>query len=210
LTKTNTAGYVGSIPVPEVVQGMNAFLLGMRSVNPKATLKFILINSWYDPGKEGDAAKALIDQGCDILTQHTDSPSPLQVSDSRGIKGFGEATDMAKFAPNAQLSASINEWGPYYVKRIQDALDGTWTSSDVWGGFDSGMLRMAPFANMPEDVKALAEQTVADITSGKQKIFVGPLIDQSGKVQVPAGQALDDGGLSSLQWLVEGIQGKLS
>lgn len=210
LTKTNTAGYVGSIPVPEVVQGMNAFLLGMRSVNPKATLKFILINSWYDPGKEGDAAKALIDQGCDILTQHTDSPSPLQVSDSRGIKAFGEATDMAKFAPNAQLSASINEWGPYYVKRIQDALDGTWKSSDVWGGFDSGMLRMAPFANMPDDVKALAEQTVADITSGKQKVFVGPLTDQSGKLQVPAGQALDDGALSSLQWLVEGIQGKLT
>jgi basic membrane protein A and related proteins len=210
LTKTNTAGYVGSIPVPEVVQGMNAFLLGMRSVNPKATLKFILINSWYDPGKEGDAAKALIDQGCDIITQHTDSPSPLQVSDSRGIKAFGEATDMAKFAPNAQLSASINEWGPYYVKRIQDALDGTWKSTDVWGGFDSGMLRMSPFANMPDDVKALAEQTVADITSGKQKIFVGPLTDQSGKVQVAAGQVMDDGALSSLQWLVEGVQGKLS
>lgn len=210
LTKTNTAGYVGSIPVPEVVQGMNAFLLGMRSVNPKGTLKFILINSWYDPGKEGDAAKALIDQGCDIITQHTDSPSPLQVSESRGVKAFGEATDMAKFAPNTELSANINEWGPYYIKRIQDVLDGTWKSSDVWGGFDSGLLRMSPFTNMPDDVKALAEQTVADITSGKQKIFVGPLTDQSGKVQVPAGQAMDDGALSSLQWLVEGIQGKLT
>jgi basic membrane protein A and related proteins len=210
LTKTNTAGYVGSIPVPEVVQGMNAFLLGMRSVNPKGTLKFILINSWYDPGKEGDAAKALIDQGCDIITQHTDSPSPLQVSESRGVKAFGEATDMAKFAPNTELSANINEWGPYYIKRIQDVLDGTWKSSDVWGGFDSGMLRMSPFTNMPDDVKALAEQTVADITSGKQKIFVGPLTDQSGKVQVPAGQGMDDGALSSLQWLVEGIQGKLT
>ena len=193
LTKTGVAGYVGSIAVPEVVQGMNAFLLGMRSVNPKARLKFILINSWYDPGKEGDAAKALIDQGCDIITQHTDSPTPLQVAESRGILAFGEATDMAKFAPKSELSANVNVWGPYYIKRVQAVLDGTWTSSDVWGGFSAGMLKMSPFANMPDDVKALAQQTVDEITSGKQKIFVGPLVDQSGATKLPAGQVMDDG-----------------
>ncbi len=210
LTKSNVAGYIASVPVPEVVQGMNAFMLGMRSVNPAATLKFIAINSWYDPGKEGDAAKALIDQGCDIITQHTDSPSPLQVAESRKIKAFGEATDMSKFAPTMQLSAIVNEWGGYYIKRISDVMDNKWASTDIWGGFDSGMLKMAPFANMPDDVKALALKTVEDIKTGKNKVFVGPIKDQSGKLQLAAGAVMDDGALSGLQWLVEGIQGKLS
>jgi len=209
LSKTGVAGYVGSIAVPEVVQGMNAFMLGMQSVNPQAKLKFILINSWYDPGKEGDAAKALIDQGCDVITQHTDSPTPLQVAESRGVLAFGEATDMAKFAPKAELSANVNVWGPYYIKRIQAVIDGTWKSEDVWGGFAAGMLKMSPFANMPDDVKALAQQTVDDISSGKQKIFVGPLVDQSGATKLPAGTVMDDGTLAGLQWLVQGIEGKL-
>ncbi|HUC62713.1 MAG TPA: BMP family ABC transporter substrate-binding protein [Alphaproteobacteria bacterium] len=210
LTKTGTAGYIGSIPVPEVVMGMDAFLLGMRSVNPKGKLKFIMINSWYDPGKEGDACKALIDQGCDIITQHTDSPAPLQVCESKGIKAFGEATDMAKFAPHTELSANVNEWGPYYVKRVKDVMDGTWTSTDTWGGFKEGLLRMSPFSNMPDDVKKLAQATVDDISSGKNKIFVGPLVDQSGKTFLPAGQVMDDGTLSGLQTLVDGVEGKLS
>jgi basic membrane protein A and related proteins len=210
LSKSGVAGYVASVPVPEVVQGMNAFLLGMRSVNPAGRLKFIMINSWYDPGQEGDAAKALIDQGCDIITQHTDSPSPLQVAQIRGVKAFGEATDMAKFAPNSELSANVNVWGPYYISRIQAAMDGTWKSQDVWGGFASGMLKMSPFSNMPDDVKALAQQTVDDISSGKQKIFVGPLTDQAGTLKLPAGAVMDEGTLAGLQWLVQGVEGKLT
>jgi len=210
LSKAGVAGYVASVPVPEVVQGMNAFILGMQSVNPAAKLKFIMIDSWYDPGKEGDAAKALIDQGCDILTQHTDSPSPLQVAASRGIKAFGEATDMVSFAPNTQLTACVNEWGGYYTQRIKLLLANQWTSIDTWGGFDTGMLQMAPFRNMPPDVSALATKTVADITSGKNKIFVGPLTDQTGKIFLPAGQTMDDGTLAGLQTLVAGIEGQLS
>lgn len=210
LSKAGLAGYVASVPVPEVVQGMDAFLLGMQSVNPAAKLKFIMIDSWYDPGKEGDAAKALIDQGCDILTQHTDSPAPLQTAASRGIKAFGEATDMVSFAPKTQLTACVNEWGGYYTQRIKAALAGTWSSIDTWGGFDVGMLQMAPFRNMPADIAALATQTVADITSGKNKIFSGPLTDQTGKVFLPAGTVMDDGTLAGLQTLVAGIDGKLS
>jgi basic membrane protein A len=160
LSKAGLAGYVGSVPVPEVVQGINAFMLGMQSVNPKARMKFVLINSWYDPPKEGDAAKALIDQGCDVITQHTDSPAPLQAAASRGVKAFGQSTDMAKFATESQLSASTDVWGPYYIKRIGDVLDGTWKSTDTWGGFDTGMLAMSPFTNMPTDVSALATSTV--------------------------------------------------
>ena len=119
LSKAGLAGYVGSVPVPEVVQGINAFMLGMQSINPKARMKFVLINSWYDPPKEGDAAKALIDQGCDIITQHTDSPAPLQAAASRGVKAFGQSTDMSKFAPTTELTASTDVWAPYYIKRIQ-------------------------------------------------------------------------------------------
>jgi simple sugar transport system substrate-binding protein len=210
LSKSGVAGYVASVPVPEVVQGMNAFILGMQSVNPAAKLKFIMIDSWYDPGKEGDAAKALIDQGCDILTQHTDSPSPLQVAASRGIKAFGEATDMVSFAPTTQLTACVNEWGGYYTQRIKSLLAGSWSSIDTWGGFDVGMLQMAPFRNMAPEVSALATSTVADITSGKNKIFVGPLTDQTGKVFLPAGSVMDDGTLAGLQTLVSGIEGQLS
>jgi basic membrane protein A and related proteins len=209
LSKAGVAGYVGSVPVPEVVQGMNAFMLGMRSVNPKATLKFVMVNSWYDPPKEGDAAKALMDQGCDIITQHTDSPAPLQAAGARGIKAFGQSTDMAKFANGTQLSASTDIWAPYYMKRIQDVMDGTWKSTDTWGGFAEGMLAMSPFTNMPDDVAKLASATVEDIKSGKNKVFVGPISDQTGTVKVPAGTAMDDGALSGMQWLVEGINGKL-
>ena len=181
LSKAGLAGYVGSVPVPEVVQGINAFMLGMQSVNPKARMKFVLINSWYDPPKEGDAAKALIDQGCDIITQHTDSPAPLQAAAGRGIKAFGQSTDMSKFAPTTELSASTDVWGPYYIKRIDDVLAGTWKSTDTWGGFDSGMLAMSPFANMPPDVAALGTQTIADIKSGKNKVFVGPIWIRAGR-----------------------------
>lgn len=210
LSKAGLAGYVGSVPVPEVVQGINAFMLGMQSVNPKARMKFVLINSWYDPPKEGDAAKALIDQGCDIITQHTDSPAPLEAAASRSVEAFGQSTDMSKFAPTTELTASTDVWGPYYIKRVGDVLAGTWKSTDTWGGFDSGMLAMSPFTNMPEAVAALAAATVEDIKSGKNKVFVGPIWDQGGAVKVPAGTTMDDGALSGMKWLVQGVDGKLT
>jgi simple sugar transport system substrate-binding protein len=210
LSKAGLAGYVGSVPVPEVVQGLNAFMLGMRSVNPKARLKFVLINSWYDPPKEGDAAKALMDQGCDIITQHTDSPAPLQAAAGRGIKAFGQSTDMARFAPGTQLTASTDVWGPYYIERIGAALDGDWKSTDTWGGFNSGMLVMSPFANMPPDMEALAKATVDEVAAGRNPVFAGPLKDQAGAEKVAAGKVMDDAALSGMQWLVEGVEGKLT
>ncbi len=210
LSKTGKIGYVASVPIPEVVQGMNAVMLGMQSVNPKAQLKFITVDSWYDPGKEGDAAKALIDQGCDVLTQHTDSPAPLQVAASRNIPAFGEATDMIKFAPKTQLTADVNEWGGYYIKRIKAAMGGSWSSTNTWGGFADGMLAMAPYRNMPASLAAVAQSAVADIASGKNQIFTGPLTDQTGKIFLPAGQTMDDNTLTGLQTLVAGIQGTLS
>ena len=209
MSKTGVIGYIGSIPIPEVVMGMNATLLGMQSVNPKAKMKFVFINSWYDPGKEGDACKALLDQGCDIITQHTDSPAALQVCEQRGLKAFGEATDMIKFASKTQLTAPVNNWGPYYVKRVQALLDGAWKADDVWGGLDADMLVMAPYRNMPDDVMALAKSTEADIKAGKILPFGGPIKDQSGAQKGTSGKSLDDGQLASMNWLVDGIEGKL-
>lgn len=209
LSKNGVAGYVGSIPIPEVIMGMNAFLMGMRSVNPKATLKFILINSWYDPGKEGDAAKALLDQGCDILTQHTDSPAPLQAADARGLKAFGQATEMIKFAPKTQLTSAIDNWDPYYIERVEAFVNKTWKPMDTWGGLRSGMLSMAPYRNMPDELANKAKQLEVDIRNGSFIVFKGPIKDQSGAVKIAAGKEMDDGAIAGMDWLVEGVDGKL-
>jgi len=209
LSKSGIVGYIGSVPIPEVVMGMNAFILGMRTVNPKARMKIVWVNAWYDPGKEGDSAKALIDQGADIIAQHTDSGAPLQVAQQRGVLGFGQASDMISLAPKAQLTASVDFWNPYYIQRAKDVIGGTWQSQDVWGGFKSGMLVMAPYANMPDNVAASGKAAEAGISDGKIVVFQGPIKDQSGADKVPAGTALDDGAIAGMNWLADGIDGQI-
>jgi simple sugar transport system substrate-binding protein len=209
MTKSNVVGYVGSFPIPEVVRGINAFLLGARSVNPKVTIKVIWVSTWYDPGKEADAAKALIDQGADIIAQHTDSPAPLQVAENRGVFGFGQASDNIQFAPKAQLTAIVNNWDGYYVARARAVMDGTWKSKDVWGGLKAGMVSMAPYTNMPADVVALARETEMAISAGKLHPFQGPVMSQNGKLMAASGSVIDDGTLLSMDWYVEGVDGKL-
>jgi simple sugar transport system substrate-binding protein len=181
----------------------------MRSVNPKARMKIVWVNAWYDPGKEGDSAKALIDQGADVIAQHTDSGAPLQVCQQRNVVGFGQASDMISLAPKAQLTASVDHWAPYYVQRAKDVIGGTWKSQDVWGGFASGMLIMAPYANMPDDVAAAGKAAEAGIAAGNIVIFQGPIKDQSGADKVPAGTALDDGAIAGMNWLADGIDGQI-
>ena len=209
LTKTNTIGYICSVPIPEVIMGMNAFMQGMRTVNPTARIKTVWVNAWYDPGKEGDAAKALMDQGADILAQHTDSAAPLQIAEQRGKVGFGQASDMMKLAPKAQLTSSIDNWAPYYIDRVKLAMDGSWKSTDTWGGLASDMLRMATYANMPGEVVGMAKQTENDIKIGKIVIFKGPIKDQSGAMKVAANVTLDDAAINSMNWLAEGIEGQI-
>ncbi len=209
MTKSNTIGYVGSFPIPEVVRGINAFMLGAWSVNPDVKVKIVWANTWYDPGKEGDAAKALIDQGADIMVQHTDSPAPLQVAENRGVLGFGQASDMIKFAPKAQLTAIVDNWDKYYVERAKAVADGTWESQDVWGGIDSGMVDMAPYTNMPDDVKALAEETEAKIASGELHPFTGPIYDQAGELRIKEGEMAEDGMLLGMDWYIKGIDAEL-
>jgi simple sugar transport system substrate-binding protein len=209
MTKTNTIGYIVSFPIPEVVSGINAFMLGAQTVNPNVKVKIIWVNSWYDPGKEADAAKVLISQGADILTQHTDSTAPLQVAQEKGILGFGQSSDMARFAPKAQITAITDDWDPYYISRVKAMLDGTWKSTDTWDGMAQGMVVLPPIQNVPDDVKKQAEETAAKIKAGTLKPFAGPITKQDGTEAVAAGKELDDGAILSMNWYVKGIDDKL-
>ena len=146
MSKSGTVGYIGSFPIPEVVMGINAFTLAAQKVNPAIKTKVVWVNSWHDPGKEADAAKTLIDQGADIIAQHTDSAAPLQVAEQRSVHGFGQAADQSAFAPKGQLTAIIDNWGGYYIARTQAVLDGSWQSQNVWLGMKDGMVSWPPTA----------------------------------------------------------------
>ena len=208
-SKSGIAGYIGSFPIPEVVRGINAFLLGAQSVNPDFKLKVIWVNSWFDPGKEADAAKVLISQGADIITQHTDSTAAVQVAEEQGVHAFGQASDMEAFAPNALLTSIIDNWADYYVDRTQAVLDGTWVSTDTFGGMDDNMVNMGPFVNMPADVKAMAEATTAAIMSGELHPFAGPIFKQDGTVGAAEGEVVALGELLGMGWYVQGVDDQL-
>ena len=209
MSKSGVAGYIASFPIPEVVRGINSFLLGAQSINPDFKLKIVWVSTWFDPGKEADAAKVLIGQGADIITQHTDSTAPLQIAAEQGVVGFGQASDMIKFAPNTQLTAIIDDWAPYYVRRVGAVLDGTWKSEDTWDGMGPGMVGMAPYTNLPDDVVAMATETQAKITSGEFHPFTGPIHNQEGEMVIGEGEVLDDGVLLGMNWYVKGVDDKL-
>jgi basic membrane protein A and related proteins len=210
MSKTGVIGYIVSFPIPEVISGINATMLGAQTVNPNIKVKIIWVNSWFDPPKEADAAKALIDQGADILTQHTDSPAATQIAEQRGIHSFGQSSDMIKFGPHAQLTANTDYWGGYYTRRAKDVLDGKWQSEDTWGGLDSGMVVMAPYTNMSDDVKKMAMATEAAIKAGTLHPFKCPIVDQDGKtVECKGGSHLDNGQILSMNFYVKGIDDKV-
>jgi simple sugar transport system substrate-binding protein len=209
MSKTGVAGYIASFPIPEVVAGINAFLHGARTVNPEFKLKVIWVNTWFDPGKEADAAKALFDQGVDVLTQHTDTTAPMQVAEERGLKAFGQASDMIAAGPTAQLSAIVDTWAPYYIKRTQAVIDGTWSSAQTFDGLKDGILSMAPYTNMPDDVKAMAMDSEAKIKSGELKPFSGPINKQDGSAWLKEGESADDGTILGMNFYIEGVDDKL-
>ena len=209
MSKSGVAGYIASFPIPEVVRGINAFMLGAQSINPDFKVKVVWVSTWFDPGKEADAAKVLIGQGADIISQHTDSTAPLQIAAEQGVVGFGQASDMIKFAPKSQLTAIIDDWAPYYVRRVQAVMDGTWKSEDTWDGMGPGMVAMAPYTNLPDDVVAMAKETQAKITSGEFHPFTGPIDKQDGSMAIGEGEVLDDGTLLGMNWYVKGIDDKL-
>jgi basic membrane protein A len=210
VSKTGVLGYIGSFPIPEVISGINSTMLAAQSVNPNIKLKIIWVNTWFDPGKEADAAKALIDQGADVIMQHTDSPAAMQVAAERGKLAFGQDSEMIKFGPKTQLTSIMNNWGPYYTKRVKAELDGTWKSEDEWDGLKEKMLVMAPYLNMPDDVKKVAEDTEAAIIAGTLHPFKCPITGQDGKeVECKGGKNLDDGQILGMNFYVKGIDDKI-
>jgi basic membrane protein A len=210
-TKSNTLGFVGSVPVPEVVRNINAFTMGARSVNPNARVKVVWINSWFDPGREKQAAETLIGQGADVLIQNTDSTATMQTAEQKKVHAFGWDSDMKKFGPNAQLGACVSNWGVYYTHLVDQVMAGTWNNSPVWWGLKEKAIDLADIntdAVSPAAQKALSQKR-DDIISGKFNPFAGPIMDQSGAVKVAAGKSLSDPELLRLNWFVQGVDGSL-
>jgi simple sugar transport system substrate-binding protein len=210
MSKKGVLGYIGSFPIPEVISGINATMLAAQKINPNIKIKIIWVNTWFDPGKEADAAKALIDQGADVIMQHTDSPAAVQVASERGVFAFGQDSDMIKFGPKTQLTAVTNNWGPYYVERVKAALEGQWKPDDTWDGLKEKMVVMAPYTNMPDDVKKMAMDTEAAIIAGTLKPFKCPIMGQDGKeVECKGGDHLGDGQVLGMNFYVKGIDDKI-
>ncbi|HEY1329140.1 MAG TPA: BMP family ABC transporter substrate-binding protein [Casimicrobiaceae bacterium] len=210
MTKSNVAGYVAAFPIPEVVMGINAFTRGMRTVNPKAETKVVWVNSWFDPGRESEAANTLISQGADVLTHHTDSTAVVQTAEGKKVYAVAYHSDMSKYGPNAQITAVTHVWDKYYTGRAQAVLDGTWKPDNVWGGIKEGMIAMGPFGKtVPKETQDLMKKAEAEIASGTLHPFTGPMKDNDGKERLAAGKAITDDALSKMDYYVEGVQGKL-
>lgn len=208
MTKGNKLGIVGSIPIPEVIRNINAFTIGARSVNPAITTRVIWVNGWFDPGKEREAALALISQGCDVLMQNTDSPAVVQTAQEKGVLAFGWDSDMTKFGGKAHLAASILNWGVIYKKVVADVEAGKWKSGDMWWGVKDGAVNIDNFSpDVPADVKKVAEERRDAIKAGKLHPFTGPLKDQSGKEFLAAGKVYTDADLKKMNFYVEGVDG---
>ena len=210
MTKTNVLGYVAAFPIPEVLQGINAFIKGARSVNPNAELRVIWVNSWYDPGKEREAALTLLSQDADVITHHTDSTAVVQAAEEKGKYAFGYHSDMAKYGPNAHLTATTHHWGDYYVKTVKEVQAGTWKPTSVWGGFQEGMIKLAPLNDaIPADVRAKIKVLEADLTAGRFHPFTGPVVKQDGSTAVAAGQVMNDDQLNKMNYYLQGVVSKI-
>ena len=210
MTKTNTLGFVASIPIPEVIRNINAFTLGAQSVNPKVKTKVVWVNKWFDPGKEAEAATSLINGGADVLLQNTDSPAVLQTAEKMGKYAFGWDSNMTSYGPKAHLGSSIINWAPYYKKAIKDALDGTWKGETNWWGMKEGAIDIVALGDMvPAEVKKLAEDKKAEIKDGKFNVWSGPLMGNDGKEVLAKDAKGDDKFVSGIMFYVKGVEGKV-
>ena len=211
MTKSNKIGYIGSFPIPEVVQGINASFIHAKKVNPDVTMSVVWAYTWFDPAKEADAAKALIEQGVDVILQHTDSTAPLaEAAKTPGTIGFGQASDMAEYKPSPRVSAIIDNWGPYYIERVQALVDGSYEQKDTWAGIGGGEVKIGDITEaVPADVKAEAEALRDAIGAGSYHPFTGPLNKQDGTPWLAEGETPDDGALAGMNFFVEGITAEL-
>ncbi|WP_099826792.1 BMP family ABC transporter substrate-binding protein [Oceaniglobus indicus] len=211
LTKTNKVGYIGSFPIPEVIRGINSAYIHAKKANPDVTFNVVWAYTWFDPAKEADAATALIEQGNDVILQHTDSTAPQAAAEKAGnVYTFGQASDMAEYKPAPRVSSIIDNWAPYYIERVAAVMDGTWESDDTWGGIDSGMVGIGEITDaVPADVKAEALALKDRIASGEYHPFTGPLKKQDGSDWLAEGETADDGTLLGMDFYVEGLTGEI-
>jgi len=211
ITESNIVGYIGSYPIPEVIQGINSAFIHARQVNPDVEFKIVWAYTWFDPAKEAEAASVLIEQGADVILQHTDSTAPHAAAQAAGgIYTFGQASDMAEFAPMPRVSSIIDNWAPYYIARTQAVIDGTWATSNTWDGIAQGMVGIGEITDaVPAEVKAAAEALRDSIAAGDYHPFTGPLNRQDGSVWLAEGEVADDGTLAGLNFYVEGIVGSI-
>jgi len=208
MTKSNIIGYAAAFPIPEVIRGINAFTLGARSVNPKAEVRVVWTKTWYDPATEKEAAKSLLDVGADVITQHQDSPGPMEAAQEAGKWGIGYNSDMSGFAPDVVLTSAMWNWGPLYSRVVDEVRAGTWKSAALWEGMDADVVGIAPLSDkVPAEIKAKVEAVKADIVAGKLHVFSGPINDQSGAVKIPEGQAMSDQDMLGMTWFVQGVVG---
>jgi simple sugar transport system substrate-binding protein len=211
MTRSNKIGYIASYPIPEVVMGINSSFIHARKVNPDVEIVVIWVYTWFDPAKEADAARALIDQGVDVILQHTDSTAPLaEAAKTPGVIGFGQASDMAAFKPSPRVASIIDNWAPYYIKRVQAVMDGTWQSEANWGGIPEDEVVIGEITEaVPPEVKAEAEAMIAAIRARTYHPFTGPLNKQDGTPWLAAGETASDDELLGMMFYVEGITGAI-
>ena len=209
-TQTGQVGYIAAFEIPEVVRGINAFTLGVRSVNPDATVELIWTHNWNDPPREKEASLALIDNGCDVIAQHQTGPANLQAAESRGVWGIGYHADMNDAAPEACLTSAYWNWGPYYVREVKAFMDGTWEAKNFWQGYDMDIVRIAPLGkNAPERAAEKVAEVEAKLKDGSFEVFTGPINNNEGELVIEAGVVPEIGALLGMNWLVEGVIGKI-
>ncbi len=211
MTKSNKIGYIASFPIPEVIRGINSTYIHAKKANPDVTISVVWLFTWFDPAKEADATQALIDQGVDVILAHTDSTAPLaKMKEHGGVYGFGQAADMAEYAPEPRISSIIDEWAPYYISQVQSVMDGTWEAKATWDGIAEGMVGIGEFSDViPEDVRAEAEALKQSIIDKSYHPFTGPLNKQDGSPWLAEGEVADDGALAGLDFYVEGVTGDI-
>ena len=211
MTKSNKIGYIASFPIPEVVMGINAYYLHAKKVNPNVELSVIWAYTWFDPAKEADAAKALIEQGVDVIASHTDSTAPLaEAAKTPGVIGFGQASDMSEYKPSPRVSSIIDNWAPYYIKRVGALMDGSYAQADAWEGIAGGEVEIGEITEaVPADVKAEAEAMRDAIAAGTYHPFTGPINKQDGSPWLAEGATAPDGDLLGMAFYVEGITGEI-